>query len=460
MRVPLSSVDAAWLRMDDPTNLMVVTGVMVLDAPVSIGQVSQWLASRLARFPRFTHRVVEPPGGVGVPLWEPDPQFSVDNHLFELELPPAGDDLALQALVSRLMSQPLNPAQPLWRVYLVSRYQGGAALIVRVHHCIGDGLALVYVMLSLADGGPEPPPPDNNHNHGSFWDTVAESLAGGASIAASLPAAVIKEANALLDDPERMSETAAWMGAGVGALGKLLLLPPDAATVLKGPLGAEKRVAWSAPIPLDEFKRVGRVTGSTVNDIMTSAMTGALRRYLLGRGGVPGDLTIRGIVPVNLRPADEAHELGNQFGLVFLSLPVGTADPLDRLFEVRRRMNAIKGSPEALVAFQILKAMGLAPKPLLDVVANLFGVKATAVVTNVAGPREPISLMGVRLRQSMFWVPSAGRLALGVSLLSYAGGVSMGVQADAGLIPDPERIAEGFRDEVEALLELERSAGR
>jgi WS/DGAT/MGAT family acyltransferase len=229
---------------------------------------------------------------------------------------------------------------------------------------------------------------------------------------------------------------------------------------LKGPLVAEKRVAWSAPIPLADLKRAGRVTGSTVNDVMTSAMTGALRRYLQGRGDVPEDLNIRGVVPVNLRPFDEACQLGNQFGLVFLSLPVGMADPLDRLFEVRRRMNAIKDTPEALVAFQILRAMGLAPKPVFDVVLSLFGAKGTAVVTNVAGPREPVSLMGVRMRQAMFWVPSAGRLALGISLLSYASSVSMGVQSDAALIPDPERILEGFRGEVDALLELEREAAR
>jgi WS/DGAT/MGAT family acyltransferase len=460
MRGPLTSVDAAWLRMDDATNLMVVTGVLVLDAPVSFDQVRAWLERRVRTLPRFTDRVVDPPGGVGVPSWEPDPQFSVENHLFQLELPPPGDERALQALVSRLMSQPLNTAQPLWRFYLVPRFQGGSALIGRVHHCIGDGLALVHVMLSLADGGPGPaPPPAGDTSSGSFWDTLAESIAGSADLAA-LPAAVMKEAQALLGDPERISETAGRLAAGLGALGKLLLLPPDPPTALKGPLGAEKRVAWSAPVPLADLKRVGQVTGSTVNDVMTSALAGALRRYLLSRGEVPAALDVRAIVPVNLRPAEEAHRLGNHFGLVFLSLPVGMADPLDRLFEVRRRMKAIKDTPEALVAFQILRALGLAPKPLFDVVVDQFGAKGTAVVTNVAGPTVPVSMMGVQVRRTMFWVPSAGRLGTGISLLSYAGAVSMGVQVDAGLVPDPERIVESFEGEVAVLLELERAAGR
>jgi WS/DGAT/MGAT family acyltransferase len=458
MHASLAGVDAAWLRMDDPTNLMVVTGVLVLDAPVSIGDVRQWLGSRFVRFPRFTHRVVERQGAVLA--WEPDPQFSIDNHLSEVELPaPAGGE-ALQALASRLMSQPLDAARPLWRVSLVPRYEGGSALVVRIHHCIGDGLALVYVMLAMADGGPEPPPAGDSDGPPSLWDTVARSLAGDAEAAAGLPAAVVTEANALLADPDRVTETAGKVAAGMGALGRLLLLPPDASTALKGPLGAEKRAAWSVPVALDDLKRIGRVTGSTVNDVVVSAMTGSLRRYLLACGDVPQELDVRAVVPVNLREPDEAHLLGNQFGLVFLSLPVGLDDALDRLFEVRRRMRALKDSPEALVAFQVLRAMGLAPKPLFDTLVGLFGAKATAVVTNVVGPREPIALMGVRMREAMFWVPSAGRLALGLSVLSYAGTVSVGVQSDAALVPDPVRIVEGFDREVEVLLGLERDAGR
>ena len=160
------------------------------------------------------------------------------------------------------------------------------------------------------------------------------------------------------------------------------------------------------------------------------------------------------MIPVNLRPIEDAHQLGNQFGLVFLDLPLGIGDPLERLFEVRKRMNALKKSPEAYLVFQLLRAIGIAPRQIFDLVVGLFGKKATAVVTNVIGPREPISLMGARLGDAMFFVPCAGRLGLGISVLSYAGGVRVGVQTDAGLIPDPDRILDGFRAEVDALIAL------
>jgi hypothetical protein len=137
---------------------------------------------------------------------------------------------------------------------------------------------------------------------------------------------------------------------------------------------------------------------------------------------------------------------------------VGIEDPLDRLFEVRRRMRALKSSPQALAVYQVLWAMGLAPKPVFDLALRIFASKGTAVVTNVVGPREPISIAGAQLRQAMFWVPSAGRLALGVSLLSYAGKVWMGLQCDAAIVPDPAALLGGFEEEIAALQAVCRQA--
>jgi diacylglycerol O-acyltransferase / wax synthase len=463
MRTPVANVDAAWLHMDDPTNLMVVTGLFVLEKPLSLHQTRSVLEKSLARFPRFTQRIVEPASGMGTPAWETDPYFCVDNHLFELELEDPDSEAELQSLVSRLMSQTLNMAQPLWHFYLVPHYQGGSALIGRIHHVIGDGLALIYVILSMADGGPEPPssgPTEVASSDAGFWESIGRSIAQTANLAVSLPASVVKEAGALLAHPERLVQMTGQMQAGIGALAKLLLIPPDPATSLKGPLVAEKKVVWSPPIDVDDLKRIGRATGSTINDVLMSAVSGALRGYLAHHGAVAPDLDVRGVIPVNLRAPEEAHLLGNQFGLVFLSFPLGLEDPLDRLFEVRRRMTAIKHSPEAYVTFQILRAMGVAPRQVFDLVLSVFGAKATAVVTNVIGPREPMSFAGTRVRQVMFWVPCAGRLGLGLSVLSYAGEVWLGVQTDAGLIPDPERILDGFLAEIDALSVLEREVER
>jgi len=204
------------------------------------------------------------------------------------------------------------------------------------------------------------------------------------------------------------------------------------------------------------MKAIGRATGSTVNDVLMAALAGALRRYLEGLGETPRGIDVRGVVPVNLRRPDAAGQLGNRFGLVFLELPIGLEDPLDRLFEVRRRMRALKGSPQALAIYQVLWAMGAAPRTLFDLALGIFAAKGTAVVTNVIGPRHEIAIAGATLREAMFWVPSAGRLALGVSLLSYAGKVWIGLQCDASVIPDPSGVLDGFAAEVDALLDLRR----
>ncbi len=458
-RTPLADVDSAWLRMDDPTNLMVVTGVMVTDAPLTFEEVRDVVMARLLKFRRFRQRVVDDVL-IGTAHWEDDERLSLDYHLVRATLPENADDLALQRFISELMSQPLDPKRPLWQFHFVPKFQGGSALVSRIHHCIGDGLGLIYVMLSMADDGPgarDVPGHDHEPGEGG-WDAVARALAEAIGAAMQVPAAVLKEINGYLNDPHRLNDTAGAVASSIGALGKLLLLPPDPPTAFKGPLVPEKRVAWSPAVPIDTLKRIGRATGATINDVLMAALSGALRRYLLARGErVPASLDIRGVVPVNLRAFEDAHQLGNQFGLVFLALPLGLDDPLDRLFEVRKRMSAIKHSPEAFVAFQILRVLGLAPKHVFDLAITLFGMKATAVVTNVVGPRAPIRFVGREMRQAMFWVPCAGRLGLGVSLLSYAGNVWLGVQADAGLLPDPAAVLAGFEHEIADLLDLERA---
>jgi len=189
-------------------------------------------------------------------------------------------------------------------------------------------------------------------------------------------------------------------------------------------------------------------------------MSGALRRYLLGRGENVEGLNFRAVVPVNLRRPGTEEELGNKFGLVFLSLPIGIADPTERLRELTRRMDGLKDSLQAPVAFGILTAIGMSPQPVEDLVVTLFGMKGTAVATNVMGPRIPLYLAGAPLESLMFWVPQSGHLGLGVSILSYAGQVWMGVISDRGLVPDPETIIAEFYAEFNGLLSMAGMAAK
>ena len=231
--------------------------------------------------------------------------------------------------------------------------------------------------------------------------------------------------------------------ASAGAFSRLVLRLPDPPTIFKGPLGIPKRVAWSEPIAVDDVKEVGRALEGTINDVLLSAMTGGLRRYLDRKGKKAHGLNFRAAMPVNLRPLDDMADLGNQFGLVFLSLPVGIDDPVERLDELRRRSVALKRSAEPVVVYGILKLLGIVPLAVQRLVVKIFAAKTTAVMTNVPGPREELYLAGKPIGEIFFWVPQSGRVGLGISIFSYAGHVRLGVASDAGLIPDPEPSSPG-----------------
>ena len=205
-----------------------------------------------------------------------------------------------------------------------------------------------------------------------------------------------------------------------------------------------------------KVKAIGRATGTTVNDVLTAAMTGALRRYLLGRDSLVEE--IRVMVPYNLRGPQEPlpRELGNRFGLVYLTLPVGIADPADRLAEVHRRMNAIKHSREGGLSYAILEAVGLTPHQIEQGLLDVFAQKTSAVLTNVAGPSEPIYFAGTKIAGVVPWVPAAGTIGMGIDMMSYNGGVVVSLQVDAALIRDPETIIADYQREVEPLRKLAR----
>jgi diacylglycerol O-acyltransferase / wax synthase len=442
-RTPLSSVDAAWLRMEDPTNLMMVTGLLVFDERLDPSAVRQVIEERLIGFPRFRQRVAEAPLGMGPPQWSSDRRFELDAHLHRVALPEPGDKGALEAFVSDLMSTPLDFTKPLWQIHLVD-YGRGSVLVARIHHCIADGIALIQVLLSLTDPAPEAAHPRR---------PVDGSPPAGSTLPFLSRVNRLAEAGfGLVREPSRALGVAGMAAAAAGTLAQISLLPPDPKTALKGPLGTSKRAAWSEPIPLDEVKSAGARTGATINDVLVTAAAGALRRYLVERGEDVSELEVRVAVPVNMRPPDEAHRLGNQFGLVFLQLPLWIADPGERLAEIKQRMDDLKTSVQPAVALAMLNALGYVPGAAQPLAVRFFGSKASAVLTNVPGPRERLYLTGKPLQRAMFWVPQSGRLGLGISILSYNGEVLVGVATDAGLMPDPERVVAAFEADLGDLL--------
>ena len=452
---PLTPVDTAWLHMEDPANLMMVTGIYVFDEPMELSRLKETLRVRMVdRFPRLRHKVRQ--SGASA-YWVEDPKFNIDAHVHRIALPAPGDERVLRDTVSDLMSTPLDFSKPLWQMHLIENNGSGSVLLLRIHHCIGDGIALVHVLLSSTDTGPDAPAPrllPRAPHEKSVKSRITSLFTGVQRLVettrrtADLIAAQTVES---LLHPSLVLDVAQTALDAAGVLARMLVRPADPKTVLKGSLGVAKRAAWSRPIQVDEVKAISRRIGGTVNDVLLTAVTGALRRYLLFRGDKPDGKDVNAMVPVNLRPLSEADELGNRFGLIYLSLPIGEGDPAERLRLVKKRMDAIKRTPEPFVAFQILNALGLAPAEIADLVVNMFGAKSTAVMTNVVGPKHAVWFAGRRVVDMMFWVPQSGRMGLGVSIFSYNGHVVVGVATDAGLVPDPERISTFFEDEMASL---------
>ena len=354
-----------------------------------------------------------------------------------------------------------------WDYHLVDTADGDSALVVRIHHAIADGIALIGVLNSLTDDSAEAgervePMPSTARKaarveataDGDLWRAIAEPITDLARASIRIGGSLWGQYQGLRKDPGTILDYASVAGALANEVRKLALMPNDSVTRLKGKAGTIKRVAWSEPIPLAQIKAVGRVLHCSVNDLLLSAVAGALRGHLCDQGEVAGDTEIRAMVPVNLRGADSHERLGNHFGLVALELPVGIENPLARLYATRERMAALKGSYQASVTYSLLGLVGMAPKFVQQQVVDLLASKATAVMTNVPGPRQTRYVAGVRLKQQMFWVPQSGNIGIGVSILSYDGQVQFGLITDKGLVDDPASIVGRFSCEFEKLLWL------
>jgi diacylglycerol O-acyltransferase / wax synthase len=449
-RESMSKVDTAWLRMERPTNLMMITGVLMFAEPVPLAKLRKIIEQRFLAYPRFTQKAVDTATGAS---WVFDEDFDIDYHVRLTALPGKGGKKELERLASQLASTPLDHSKPLWQFHLVERYDGGSALISRIHHCYADGIALVQVLLSLTDVHRRP---GRGRDLQQAW--LKEDGAGVAKLVGAMDryikmgGKVLEKSMEMYRDPTLPMVLAREGSEIARELATALSLSDDPPTVLKGRLGVSKRVAWAEPLDLDEVKAVSRACDCTVNDVLLAAATGALRSYLVERGEAIDGLTLRATVPVNLRPLEHARKLGNHFGMVFLELPVGEANPLARLQRVAAHMHELKNARQAMVTYGLLAAVGMTTQKVQQFALELFSRKASLVATNVPGPQMPLFMAGSEVSEMMFWVPQNGSIGLGISILSYNGRVHFGLIGDARLVPDPEAVIQRFRPEFEKLL--------
>jgi WS/DGAT/MGAT family acyltransferase len=428
----VADADAMWLQ-DSATNRMIIHGIYTLDR-IDLDTLRRLFVERVlgaeggGRWPRFTLKVIEE---AGRHYWEPDPEFAIERHILT---PPGAERVRtredLRRFLGEIVALPLPEDRPRWQFLMLPEMDDGTtAFVVRVHHCMGDGIGLIPVLFSLEDSHAEPSPGDPARDPAL---QVAKPPRSKLGMALKLPFAF----PAVL-------------------LGKLIA-PGDRSAVHGPELSGDKRFSWSGPIPLERIRAIKERHGVSINDVLLAAVTGAFRRYV-GRGGAAGLSRLRASVPVNVRAAGEPLRMENRFAAVPFALPAHLADARERLLEVRRRMQAMKTSIVPIVVYvaQGLLTRILPPrlsKPVIDVFAN----KCTCVLTNVPGPTHPIAIGGRRVHDLMFWVPQRARIGVGISLLSFGGTVRLGVVSDTSVMPDPQWLVDAFERE---LGELEALAG-
>lgn len=461
----MGPVDTIWLNMDTPENLMVIDSLMVLDGPADWDRVTELFRTRLVEaYPSFRQRVKRPRAGIGSPRWTHDPNFLLRKHLIHHTLPD-GEDATLQRYIEEQMRLPLKQTRPLWQAHLIDGHQKGSVIYSRIHHCIADGIALNEVMLSLTEAAPDGDLPgrpagtdDTIGSRPSLVAQVQDAADHGLDVLTSA-------ARAVASVPSKFGPTAAIRAVDqlTGALrqvartgdvaDKLLLAEAAPEGPLTGAPGPAKRAVWCEPFALADIKLLGRKTGTTVNDVLMSAMAGALGGYLEEHGARRGDLPT--MVPVNVRT--EGHpppELGNEFALIVVEYPTGLREPIERLMETHRRMDAIKNSPEAFIVFSGIRVIGMTIKELEKVLVGFFSSKATGVTTNVPGPRETRYLGGSRIDGMLAWAPTAGDQTIAACIYSYDGQVWVGFKADAQQVAQPEKLVAAFDAEVKELVRL------
>ena len=435
----MSGVDAAWLRMDSPDNLMMITALLFMGESVDRDEVRRVVATRLLRWDRFRQRVVNRDASFTTPQWVWADDFSLDDHLVFRHIGENASREVLEQHVAELMSTSLDYSKPLWQFHLLEGYEEGPVLLCRLHHCLADGMALLRVLLSLTD----------EERSTSRYIPLADKD----FYAAGKPGS--KRSN---DETPGVMQVARKLASnsvnGVASLGKLLFRPSDPRTALRGPLQVRKLASWSPPISLEDVRRVSRKTGCTINDVLVTALTGGLRKYIKDHGDqLESSLNIRAAIPVNLRARDADITMGNQFGLVFLSLPVGWNSQRKRLHVLRSRMDRLKKSAEPLIIYGLLTVVGRTSTWFEHKLVRYLADKVTAVVTNVPGPRKQRYLAGAPLTAILPWVPQAGRVGLGVSIFSYAGEIRIGVATDAGVLDNPRSLADLIASEFYDLRE-------
>jgi WS/DGAT/MGAT family acyltransferase len=459
----LSALDVSFLYLEEPTTPMHVGGLAVFQPPeegFDYDRLVRLIEDRIGLVPRYRQKIRSVPGHLANPVWVDDAQFDVTFHVRRSALPRPGSDAQLRELVGRLMSRRLDRNRPLWEMYLVEGLEGGRiAVITKTHHAMVDGVSAVDIGQVILDVTPTPRDvPDE------LW--MPQPPPGPLGLVAGAVTDLVRRPTAVVDtlrmgalDLRATATKVAGAVGGLAAAARVAARPaPD--TPLNVAIGEQRRFGV-ARTELDDYKRVRKAHGGTVNDVVLATVAGALRGWLLSRGdAVTTGKTVRAMVPVSVRAEEESGLLGNRVSSYLVDLPVGEPDPVVRLSQVSFAMKAHKESGQSVGADAIVALSGFAPPTL-----HSLGARAASsftrrlfnlVVTNVPGPQFPLHAAGAQMLEMFPVVPLAKGQALSIGLTSYNGGVYYGLNADRDALPDVDVIGSLLEESLAELVDTVR----
>jgi diacylglycerol O-acyltransferase / wax synthase len=457
----LSTLDYSFLQLERQAAHMHVGGCAIFDGPApGYSELVEALNARLNLVPRYRQRLVTVPLGQGRPVWVDDPQFRLPFHVRHTALPRPGDDQQLRSLAARIFSQALDRDRPLWELWLVEGLsEGRFALLSKTHHALIDGVSGVDIASVIfdADADAQATPPRPRRWSPRPLPSAAQLLADALVERASQPAGAVQGLGALVRGPRGLLGRAGTALSGLGALAGVGL-DPAPRSPFNVPIGPHRRFTW-VDASLADFRRVKRARDATINDVILTAVAGALGSYMRRHDFETDELVLKALVPVSVRDADDGV-LGNRIAAMWAPLPVGVADPVERLNVIAEAMAGVKRSGQAVGAQALTELAGFTSPTLVAQASRLQARQRlfNLVVTNVPGPQSPLYLLGRRMRAVYPLVPLAANTALGIAVLSYDGSINFGLNADYDALPDLESLARDLEQSIAQIVQAVSAA--
>lgn len=456
----MSPLDASFLHLEDDNSSMHIGSTAIFEGPAPTqAEFRLMVEAKLPLVPRYRQKVRFVPLELGRPVWEDDPHFNICYHVRHTALPSPGGQVQLRNLIGRVMSQMLDRTKPLWEMWVVEGLEDGHwALISKTHHAMVDGVSGTDLLAVMLDASPDPERPAAPKWQPEQPVSNSRLLATAVAERAVSPYEIVRTARRIARAPRQFVTEAAQTAKGLASMAGVAV--PTAATSLNGPIGPHRRYSWARG-SVSDVKGVRSALGGTLNDVVLAAISQGFRELLQSRGEQVDGRTVRSLVPVSVRRPGEKGTYNNRVSAMFAELPIGIADPVDRLRAVTEQLARLKDSKQAVAGDVLTGLAGFAP-PVLLAVGTRVAFRApqrniNTVTTNVPGPRVQLYAAGRTMLEAFPYVPLAGRVRIGIAIFSYLDTLNFGVTGDYDTTEDLDVLANG----IEAgMTDLVKAAGR